>query len=932
MIAEGKVTAVLNNDETIPLAGGPRLDRAAEILGHVAHPLDAVFAPRSVAIIGATETQGKVGRTLLANLISSPFGGTVFPVNPSRPSVLGVKAYPTLAAVPDPVELAVIVTPAPTVPGIIEECAAAGVRAAIVISAGFKETGAAGAALEARILETARDAGMRIVGPNCLGVMNPVAGFNATFAAGIARPGSVGFVSQSGALVTAVLDWAEREQAGFSSVISLGSMLDVGWGDVIYYLGDDPRTKSIVIYMETIGDARAFLSAAREVALTKPIIVIKPGRTEAAARAAASHTGSLAGSDDVLDAAFRRVGVLRVDSIAELFGMAEVLAQQPRPKGRRLTIVTNAGGPGVIATDALIGGGGELAPLPEDTVDALDAILPAAWSHGNPIDILGDAPAALYRHAAELAAANPDSDGLLVILTPQDMTDATGSAAQLTALAHSTDGPVLASWMGGPGVDRGTELLQGAGIPVFAYPDVAVQMFNYLWRSADDLRLLYETPALAETGSAEVDPERAARVVESARAAGRTVLSEDESKEILAAYAIGVAETRVAASADDAVLAADAIGYPVVLKLYSHSVTHKTDVGGVKLNLVDADGVREAYRSIQATVERLRGAEHFEGVTVQPMINYTGYELIIGSSVDSQFGPVLLFGMGGTLVEVIGDRALALPPLTTTLARRMMERTQVFRALSGVRGREPVDLDALERLLVRFSHLVVEHPWIAEIDINPLLASAGRLIALDARVVLHPPATDAAHLPRPAIRPYPAQYVASWASPDGTPFTIRPIRPEDEPLMVRFHEELSEETVYGRYFEHLKLSQRTAHERLTRICFIDYDREMALVAEHRDPASGEAAIVGVGRLSKSRGLPEAEFAILISDRWQHHGLGTELLDTLVRIGREEGLERIWAEMLAGNRGMRRASERVGFGIRSHPDDQSVVLAELDLRT
>jgi len=906
-----------------------RLDRATEILGHAAHPLDAVFAPRSVAVIGATESPGKVGRTLLANLVSSPFGGTVFPVNPTRHSVLGVKAYPSIGEVPDPVELAVIVTPAQGVPDLIRECAEAGVRAAIIISAGFKETGPDGLALEARILETARASGMRIVGPNCLGVMNPVAGFNATFAKGIARPGSVGFVSQSGALVTAVLDWAQREQTGFSTVASLGSMLDVGWGDVIYYLGDDPRTKSIVIYMETIGDARAFLSAAREVALTKPIIVIKPGRTEQAARAAASHTGSLAGSDDVLDAAFRRVGVLRVDSIAELFGMAEVLAQQPRPKGRRLSIVTNAGGPGVIATDALIAGGGELAPLTDEIRGQLNEILPAAWSHNNPIDILGDAPPALYRQAAEIATANPESDGLLVILTPQDMTDATGSAEQLTGLARSTSGPILASWMGGPEVDAGTELLQRAGIPVFAYPDVAVRMFTYLWRSADDLRLLYETPAL-DTDAGEVSRERAASVIDEARSAGRTVLSEDESKEILAAYAIPVAETRVATSVESAVEAADTIGYPVVVKLYSHTITHKTDVDGVRLNLVDAGAVGEAYRSISDAVKRLRGAEHFEGVSVQPMINYTGYELIIGSSIDPQFGPVLLFGMGGTLVEVIRDRALGLPPLTTTLARRLIERTQIFAALQGVRGREPVDLEALERLLVRFSHLVVEHPRIAEIDINPMLASAHRIIALDARVVLHPSDTDDADLPRPAIRPYPTQYVGDWTAPGGARLTIRPIRPEDEPLMVRFHESLSDETVYARYFRHLKLTQRTAHERLTRICFIDYDREMALVAEGRGPAGGHSEIVGVGRLSKSRGLPEAEFAILIADRWQQHGLGSELLARLVDVGRAEGLERIWAEMLAGNAGMRRASERVGFRIHAVPDDPSVVRAELDL--
>ncbi|HEX2142234.1 MAG TPA: CoA-binding protein, partial [Candidatus Limnocylindria bacterium] len=560
------------------------LDRAGEVLGHAAGPLRPFFAPRSVAVIGATESRGKVGRTLMANLISNAFGGTVFPVNARRPSVLGVKAYPTIGDVPDPVELAVVVTPAPTVPGVIEECVAAGVRAAIVISAGFKEVGPEGVALEQRILATARESGMRIIGPNCLGVMNPIQGLNATFAAGIARPGSVGFVSQSGALLTAILDWAEHEQTGFSAIVSLGSMLDVGWGDVIYHLGDDSNTGSIVIYMETIGDARAFLSAAREVALTKPIIVIKPGRTEAAARAAASHTGSLTGSDEVLDTAFRRAGVLRVEAIDDLFGMAEVLAKQPRPRGRRLSIVTNAGGPAVLATDELISGGGELAPLSDETLTQLSGFLPDAWSHNNPIDVLGDADAERYRQAVEVASANPDSDGLLVILTPQDMTEPTETARALLPYAHQQNKPVLGSWMGGRMVADGVAQLQSAGIPSFAYPDAAVRMFNYLWRFADNLRLLYETPVLPGDMDGHASRTAVRAVVEGAARDGRTLLTEVESKQVLAAYGIPVTETRVAATEDEAVAAAEAIDYPVVAKLYSRSITHKTDVGGVKLN------------------------------------------------------------------------------------------------------------------------------------------------------------------------------------------------------------------------------------------------------------------------------------------------------------------------------------------------------------
>ena len=908
----------------------PTMDRAGEVLGHVATPLDPFFAPKTVAVIGATEAPGKVGRTVLWNLISSPFGGTVFPINAKRASVLGLKAYPTLAAVPDPVELAVIVTPAATVPGLIEECVAGGVKAAIIISAGFKETGPQGVELERRILETAQRGGMRIIGPNCLGVMSPVTGFNATFAAGIARKGSVGFVSQSGALLTAILDWAEREHTGFSSIVSLGSMLDVGWGDVIYELGDDPHTRSIVVYMETIGDARAFLSAAREVALTKPIIVIKPGRTEAAARAAASHTGSLTGSDDVLEAAFRRAGVLRVEEIDDLFGMSEVLAMQPRPTGKRLTIVTNAGGPAVLATDALIGGGGELATLPEETIAQLGTILPDAWSHNNPIDILGDADAGRYRTAVEIATANPDSNGLLVILTPQDMTEPTETAQALTDFAHLKSGPVMASWMGGPMVEQGTGILQAAGIPVFGYPDTAVRMFNYLWRYNENLRHLYETPSLPEDAESVMNRQAARQVIDQAVGEGRVLLSEVESKQVLAAYGIPVAETRVATTEEAAVEAAEAIAYPVVVKLHSRTVTHKTDVGGVKLNLTDADAVRAAYRSIHTNVLERHGPAAFEGVTVQPMINYTGYELIVGSSIDPQFGPVLLFGMGGTLVEVIRDRALGLPPLTTTLARRLIEHTAVYRALSGVRGRRPIDIGELEQLLVRFSQLVVELPRIAEIDINPLLASPERLIALDARVVLQPVEVADDALPRPAIRPYPRQYDAAWTSPDGTAFRIRPIRPEDEPLMVRFHGTLSEETVYARYFSHLKLTERTAHERLTRICFTDYDREMPLVAEVCEPATGSCEIVGVGRLSKAHGRNEAEFAILVADRWQRHGLGTELLRRLVTVGRDEKLDRIYAEMLAENSGMRHASLAAGFRIVPVTDDPTIMLAELDL--
>ena len=892
--------------------------------------LDAIFSPKNVAVIGATERPGSVGRTILWNLISSPFGGTVFPVNPSRPSILGIRAYPSIAAVPEQVDLAVIVTPAQTVPGVIRECVDAGVKGAIVISAGFKERGKAGAELERQVLEEARRGNMRIIGPNCLGVMRPLTGLNATFASDIARPGNVGFISQSGALCTAVLDWSFRELVGFSAFISIGSMLDVGWGDLIDYLGRDPNTHSIVIYMESVGDARSFLSAAREVALKKPIIIIKAGRTEAAAQAAASHTGSLTGSDEVLDAAFSRSGVLRVERISDVFHMAEVLAKQPRPEGKRLTIITNAGGPGVLATDSLIGGGGELADISDETMEALNGLLPAHWSHNNPIDILGDAGPELYAKTLEIAGRDPHSDGTLVILTPQAMTDPTKTAEALRAFEKMEGKPVLASWMGGPEVAAGELILNRSGIPTFEYPDTAARTFNYMWRYSDNLRAIYETPILPDD-SAQTAPNRklVSEIVDHVRSTGRTILTEFESKQVLSAYFIPTVKTQIALTVEEAVAAAEGIGYPVVLKLNSETITHKTDVGGVQLNLADAAAVTDAFNGIQSSVAEKVGAEHFNGVTVQPMEKLDGYEVIIGSSIDPQFGPVLLFGTGGQLVEVFKDRSLGLPPLNTTLARRMMEQTRIYEALKGVRGRKSIDMDALERLMVRFSQLVVEQPWIKEIDINPLLASPDRLIALDARVVLHSSDTKEEDLPQPAIRPYPIQYVQDWTSKDGSLVNFRPIRPEDEPLIARFHEGLSERTVFLRYLQAMNYNQRIAHERLSRLSFIDYDREMALVALRGNEVDGTGEIMGIGRLRKDPGTKRAEFNVLVSDKFQHQGLGTELLSRLIDIGKDEKLDLIVGNVLAENTEMIRVVEKFGFETRP-TERESILRAELKL--
>jgi acetyltransferase len=894
------------------------------------HPLDSIFSPRNVAVIGASEAEGSVGRTLLWNLISHPFGGTVFPVNPKRSSVLGIHAYPSISEVPGQVDLAVVATPALSVPGVIEECVQAGVKGAIIISAGFKEIGKRGAQLEQKILDRARSAQMRIIGPNCLGVMNPRSGLNATFAKGMAQLGNVGFISQSGALCTSVLDWSFRENVGFSAFVSIGSMLDVDWGDLIYYLGDDDRTKSIVIYMEAIGNAQSFLSAAREVSLSKPIIVIKAGRTAAAAKAAASHTGSLTGSDDVLDAAFRRCGVLRVDNLAQLFAMAEVLSKQPRPRGPRLTIVTNAGGPGVLATDALVEGGGQMAELSEETTQKLNEVLPRHWSHNNPIDILGDAGPDRYAESVEIAINDATTDGLMVILTPQDMTWPTQTAERMRQVLANSRKPVLASWMGGPEVVAGVDILNRANIPTFDYPDTAARVFNYMWRYAENLRLIYETPSLPVAREAEAtDQKHASELIQAVREKGRTILTEFESKQVFAAYGIPTVPTELADSADAAVATAGSIGYPVVLKLNSETITHKSDVNGVQLNLADAGAVRNAFELIEKSVKEKVGAGHFQGVTVQPMEKLDGYELIIGSSQDVQFGPVLLFGTGGTLVEVFKDRALGLPPLNTTLARRMMEQTKIYQALKGVRGRQSVDMEALARLMVRFGQLVVEQPRIKEIDINPLLASSERIIALDARIVLHDAAIPDEELPAPAIRAYPIQYVRPFTLNNGTHVEIRPIKPEDEPLMIEFTTTLSSDNIYLRYFHAVSVSNLISHEQMARMSFVDYNREMALVAVQPHPKSEEPRIIAHGQLTKLHGTNDAEFAIQVRDEFQGTGLGTELLQRLLEIARNEKIQRVVAEIMPENKGMRRICEKLGFNFHRAPDSQNI-FAEIDL--
>lgn len=885
--------------------------------------LDAFFRPASVAVIGASVAPGSVGSILMHNLLQNQFGGVVYPINPKRKAVHGVYCYPSLLDTPETADLAVIATPAATVPDMIEQCVQRGIRAAIVISAGFSELGAEGRVLEQRIRDIALGK-MRIVGPNCLGIIHPPSGLNASFASAMARAGRIALLSQSGAICTSILDWARERNIGFSTFVSVGTMLDVDFADLIDYFGDDSNTHSIVLYMESVGDVRKFISAARAVARSKHVILVKAGRHEAGAKAAASHTGALAGSDAAFDAAVRRAGILRVTTIPDLFNMAEILAHQPFPRGPSLAIVTNAGGPGVMATDALMLGGGQLAALSQESLDALSKTLPPFWSHGNPIDVLGDASPQRYEQAVEICVKDPNVQGVLVLLTPQAMSDPTETARRLARFAKLKGKPILASWMGGADVRAGRTVLGEAGIAAFESPEAAIKAFLNLVQYHRSQDLLYELPA-ALPEDWQPNQRRAQTLLDEVRKSGRSLLTEYEAKELLTCYGIPTVPTINARSADEAVAAAKQLGYPVVLKLWSETITHKTDAGGVVLNVGDDNAVRGAFGQIKENVRRYEEEREnrrkgegekkvelpfspsaplpfFLGVTVQPMVRAKGYELIVGSSVDGQFGPTILFGAGGVLVEVFKDSALGLPPLNRTLARRLIERTQIFTALEGVRGKKPIPLADLETLLVRFSYLLCDFLEIHEIDINPLLASPDGLIALDARVVL------GATKSRLAIEPYPNQHTTSWRLPNGTDIVVRAIRPEDEPLIEDHHRSLSEQSIRMRFFSMVKALSR---DRLIRLCNLDYAREMALVAVRKN-AEGKPEIIGVSRYYMSPTTRSAEFAVIVRDAYQGEGLGQHLMERLIAVARERGVRQLVGAVLRDNNRMLTLAKELGF--------------------
>jgi acetyltransferase len=875
--------------------------------------LDKVFNPQNVAIIGASDVEGSVGYAIVKNFTQSGYTGKVYFVNIKKPEILGVKTYPSVDQIPEPVDLAMIATPAKTVPGVMEECGKAQVKGAIIVSAGFKETGPAGKALEDKISEIAKKYGIRVIGPNCIGVIRPRINLNATFLDKMPKPGNVAFLSQSGALGSAILDWAIHENIGFSNFVSVGSMIDVDFGDLIDYFGGDPKTKSILMYVEGITEARKFMSAARHFARTKPIIVVKSGKFSESAKAAASHTGSLSGEDGIYDAAFKRAGVVRVSEIADLFNAAEVLGTQPLPKGNNLAIITNAGGPGVMATDSLIGFGGKLAKLSQKTIDSLNAVLPPFWSRGNPIDVLGDAKADRYKAALDAALNDDNVDGILVIFTQQAVSESVEIAKNIVELVRNKpyqNKTILTSFMGFGAVQEANHILNANNIPTYSTPEQALKTYMYMYNYQRNIDLLYETP---EELPVDASPPRRPimAILRNAAFEDREILTEDEAKKILKYYNFPVVRTAAANNVDEAVAFATEMGFPVVLKILSPQIIHKSDAGGVILNVNSPREVREAFELLIQRATAYNPNAQIIGVTVQPMIEKKGHEVIIGGKTDPVFGPVVLFGMGGVGVELFKDYSIGLPPLNTTLIRRMMEETKVYRLLKGFRGSAPVDLKRLDETILLFSQLLVDFPQIKEIDINPLLISEKDACILDARIVVDKDKICKHFEPHEhmVISPYPKKYEILWLLKNGQEVLLRPIKPEDEPMWLEWFQSLSEESIRYRFFQMLK---DTPHEVRVRYCNVDYDREVALVAEMVE--NGKRKILGVSRLSIESDGKHGEMAFIVSDYWQGLGLGTKLVDYTLDIAKEKGLENIYAIMLQDNYRALSLTKKMGFNI------------------
>ena len=883
------------------------------------HYLQPLLAPASVALVGATEREGALGAIVYRNLEAGGPRGGLYLVNPKHAKIFGRRGYARLQDLPQPPDLAVIVTPARTVERIVDDAAAAGVRALVILTSGFGETGREGLALQERILEAARRGGVRILGPNCLGVMRTDCGLNATFARTPAHPGKLALVSQSGAICGAILDWAASSGLGFSSVVSLGGAIDVDFGEVLDFLTTDAATDAILLYVEGIRDARRYVSALRAASRVKPVIALKVGRHAGGSRAASSHTGALVGSDAVFDAALRRAGAVRVKTYTQLFAAARVLASGKRAAGERLAILTNGGGPGVIAADSAADNAVPLAQLSEQTMALLNAKLPAQWSHGNPIDIIGDAPPARFAAAAAAALADPGVDALLAMYSPVAVTAPEDAARALAGAVRDSAKPVLAAWLGdiNPGASRAC--LDAQGIANFYTPENAVEAFSFLCAHRRNQAQLMQVPAgEREPDAPPPDLAAAAALRERALAERRELLTEHEAKALLAAFRLPVPASIPCRTREEALAAAREIGFPAVIKLHSPDITHKSDVGGVRLNLQSAEMVASAFDDMLRHVRALRPEARIEGVVVQPMLRFAhAREVLVGVATDAVFGPVISFGAGGIAVEVLRDSAVALPPLNQMLARELMQRPAVYRLLAGYRNVPGADLDALARVLVGVSRMVCALPWLKEMDLNPVLAHPGGAIIADARVVVDLARPEL--LPRyghMAIHPYPVELEGEIRLRDGRTLRVRPIRPEDAEREKRFFERLSQHSRYQRFMNYLK---ELPPQMLARFTQLDYDRELALVALSQDE------IVAVGRYAPNPDGRSAEFALAVGDDWQGKGIGQALLERLVAAARAAGYQALVGNILEANRGMLELAAHLGFAERSR-DGSAVTVA------
>jgi acetyltransferase len=891
------------------------------------HYLTSLFTPRSVALFGASDRQNSVGGIVLRNLLTSGYGGRVYPINPKREEVQGQKAFGSIEDIHEPVDLAVVATPAATIPAIVEACGEHGVRMMLILSAGFRETGDAGLRLEEKVTQLAKRHGIRLMGPNCLGIIRPERGLNITFGNNNARPGNLALVSQSGAICTAILDWAEMNDIGFSAVVSTGIAADLDFGDYLDFLVSDPQTRSILLYIEGIKDARRFMSSLRAAARIKPVIALKVGRHAAGAEASMSHTGALVGSDETFSAALSRSGVLRVESIGQLFAAAKALSTSHyRQASERLVIITNGGGPGVMAADRAADQGIELSRLSEETLAALNGVLPAVWSHANPVDIIGDATPDRYREAIDICLQDPGVDGAIVILTPQAMTEPTRVAEAVIESAAKSKKPILTSWMGGKQVEESRRLFNNARIPDFRTLENAVDAFSYLATYNRNQRLLLQTPSRLTGGQEPPDVEGARLIIEGVLTEQRKVLTEPESIAVLKAFRIPAAQNAVAHTPNEALVIAESIGFPVVLKVLSPAISHKSDVGGVRLNINSAAEVRGAYRALVDEVAARNPDATITGVIVEKMYRSpNGRELMIGIMRDPVFGPVISFGSGGVSVEILGDTAISLPPLNRRLARDLINRTRVSRLLGRFRQMPPVDMDLLVDVLLRVSNMACELPWLQEMDINPLIMDEHEIIAVDARIrVDYPkPSTDPyQHL---AIHPYPAHLSTGIQLSDGTDIVIRPIRPEDADMEQDFVRNLSPE---AKYFRFMNALQELSQEMLVRLTQIDYYNEMALIAV-KPSGKGEEQI-GVARYTTNLDQESCEFALVVSDAWQGLGIGYQLMQKLMDIARDRGLERMDGQVLASNSRMLNMMRSLNFRIGPDPEDTAVKLVEIAL--